>query len=75
MEKFSRSVNMPHIFDHGEKRNVIAFAKTEEIKNLALNAGAEVVGGKEIITQIQVSFFFIYFHFLTKYLSNFCYVY
>ncbi|CAG5087389.1 Similar to Mrpl1: 39S ribosomal protein L1 [Cotesia congregata] len=53
MEKFSRSVYMPHIFDHGEKRNVIAFVKTEEIKNLARNAGAEVVGGKEIITKIQ----------------------
>ncbi|XP_008559084.1 50S ribosomal protein L1 [Microplitis demolitor] len=53
VEKFSRNVHMPHIFDHGEKRRVIAFAKTAELQQVAKKAGAEIVGGKEIITQIQ----------------------
>lgn len=56
IEAFTRTVNVPHAFDHGENRTVIAFAKTPELLQLADKAGAAVSGDIQLIKKIQVCF-------------------
>ncbi|XP_015606366.1 uncharacterized protein LOC107273075 [Cephus cinctus] len=51
---FTRVVSIPHKFDHGEKRTVLAFCKTAELQKLATDAGATAVAGPEDIKEIQM---------------------
>ncbi|KAK0169095.1 hypothetical protein PV327_002841 [Microctonus hyperodae] len=53
VEAFTRTVNMPHVFDHGENRTVIAFAKTPELLQMADKAGATICGDGQLIKKIQ----------------------
>lgn len=46
-------MGIPHKFDHGEERSIIAFAKTPEVQQEASDAGAGLSGGVELIKQIQ----------------------
>ncbi|XP_047001588.1 39S ribosomal protein L1, mitochondrial [Schistocerca americana] len=53
VDNFTRVAGIPHPFEHGEDRSVIVFAKTQEEQKIALEAGATVAGGMELITDIQ----------------------
>nr|CAI5868231.1 unnamed protein product [Callosobruchus analis] len=53
VDDFTRIVGIPHKFDHGEPRAVLAFCKTLEMQQTAMEAGAQLSGGTELIKQIQ----------------------
>ncbi|XP_075224443.1 mitochondrial ribosomal protein L1 [Lycorma delicatula] len=53
VEKFSRTAMIPHGFDHGEDRTIIVFCKSPAEKLAAEEAGATLVGGTEIIRDIE----------------------
>ncbi|KAG5864915.1 hypothetical protein JTB14_017006 [Gonioctena quinquepunctata] len=53
VENFSRIAGIPHKFDQGEERPVLAFGKTSELQKEAVDAGAQLSGGVELIKQIQ----------------------
>lgn len=48
---------LPHIFEQDglQERTILAFCKTAEQKEEAQLAGADLVGGTEIIKEIEVS--------------------
>lgn len=46
-------MHIPYRFDHGDERNVLAFCKSMENQKIALDAGAQVSGGVDLIKQIQ----------------------
>ncbi|XP_072395766.1 large ribosomal subunit protein uL1-like [Diabrotica undecimpunctata] len=54
LDNFTRTVAIPHRFDQGQIPSVAAFAKTQEIQKLAIDAGAQLVGGVDMIKKIQV---------------------
>ncbi|KAJ8954952.1 hypothetical protein NQ318_000382 [Aromia moschata] len=53
IDGFTRIAAVPHKYDHGEERTVIAFSKTPELQKEAIDAGAQLSGGVELIKQIQ----------------------
>lgn len=53
VEKFTRTAMIPHGFDHGENRAILVFCKSPTEKEAAINAGATLVGGLEIIKDIE----------------------
>ncbi|KAL6434108.1 hypothetical protein ACFW04_005922 [Cataglyphis niger] len=53
VDAFSRIACLPHSFDHGQRRKILAFCKTPEVQEIAREAGAQYAGGKELIKQIQ----------------------
>ncbi|XP_062556013.1 large ribosomal subunit protein uL1 [Armigeres subalbatus] len=53
VDNFQRMVAIPHTFEHGENRNIIVFAKGQEQLKEAKDAGATLVGGAELIKEIQ----------------------
>lgn len=53
MDNFTRVAAIPHKFDHGEERSVIAFSKLTDTYEEIRNAGAQLVGGVDIIKAIQ----------------------
>lgn len=53
MDNFKRIALIPYPFDHGEERTIIAFAKSAEVQEQAANAGAQLVGGVDLIKQVQ----------------------
>ncbi|XP_046389758.1 50S ribosomal protein L1 [Ischnura elegans] len=53
VEKFSRMVAIPYPYQHGEERKIVAFCKTPELQSVALNAGAIIAGGSELIKSVQ----------------------
>lgn len=53
MDNFHRIVAIPHMFDHGEERTIIAFTKEPEQQKEATKAGAQLAGGVELIKNIQ----------------------
>ncbi|XP_053698079.1 50S ribosomal protein L1 [Sabethes cyaneus] len=53
VDNFQRMVAVPHKFAHTENRNIIAFAKGQDILKEASDAGATLVGGIELIKEIQ----------------------
>ncbi|XP_012142606.1 mitochondrial ribosomal protein L1 [Megachile rotundata] len=54
VDKFSKNIDMPHVFDTGKKKlTVLALAKNSKQQDNAVKAGAEYVGGTEVIKQIQ----------------------
>lgn len=52
---------LPHIFEQDglQERSILAFCKTVEQKEEAQLAGADLVGGVEVIKEIEVSRKFI----------------
>lgn len=57
VDAFTRIACLPHSFDHGQSRKILAFCKTPEVQDIARAAGAQYAGGKELIKQIQVKLF------------------
>ncbi|KAG7190964.1 hypothetical protein KM043_007015 [Ampulex compressa] len=57
MHEFSHLVRIPHTFDHGEEREIVAFCKTPEDQKAAREAGATFVGGRDLIKQAQTGEF------------------
>uniref|UniRef100_A0A1Y9HAI6 39S ribosomal protein L1, mitochondrial n=1 Tax=Anopheles farauti TaxID=69004 RepID=A0A1Y9HAI6_9DIPT len=53
VDNFQRMVAIPHRFEHGENRNIIVFAKGQDPLQEAKDAGATLVGGLELIKEIQ----------------------
>ena len=53
VEDFSRIAAIPHKFEHGDERAIIAFSKTASVRQEALDAGAQLAGGVDLIKQIQ----------------------
>ncbi|XP_050303730.1 39S ribosomal protein L1, mitochondrial [Anthonomus grandis grandis] len=53
IDNFKRIAAVPHPFDHGEDRAIIAFAKNPESIKEAKDAGASLAGGVDLIKQIQ----------------------
>lgn len=53
MENFTRVVAIPHKFEHGEERTILAFSKLVDTYEDIRNAGAQLVGGVELIKDIQ----------------------
>ncbi|CAL1680077.1 unnamed protein product [Lasius platythorax] len=53
VDAFTRIACLPHSFDHGQSRKILAFCKTPEVQDIARAAGAQYAGGKELIKQIQ----------------------
>ncbi|XP_029661895.1 uncharacterized protein LOC115234732 [Formica exsecta] len=53
VDAFSKIACLPHSFDHGQSRKILAFCKTPEVQEIARAAGAQCAGGKELIKQIQ----------------------
>ncbi|XP_066582507.1 large ribosomal subunit protein uL1m [Prorops nasuta] len=50
---FNRLVSIPHIFDHSDKRSVMVFGKSDSLKKIALDAGADFFGDTGTIKNIQ----------------------
>ena len=59
VDPFTRIVCLPHVFDHGQTRKLLVFCKSLEMEEIATNAGADYVGGKQLIKQIQVRYYFL----------------
>ncbi|XP_011699010.1 PREDICTED: 39S ribosomal protein L1, mitochondrial isoform X2 [Wasmannia auropunctata] len=53
VDAFTRIACLPHAFDHGQNRKILAFCKSSEMEDIARNAGAHFAGGKQLIKQIQ----------------------
>lgn len=53
IDDFTRIVPISYKFDHGEERSIIAFSKTGECQKEAIDGGAQLAGGVDLIKQIQ----------------------
>nr|SVE75201.1 EOG090X089S [Daphnia dolichocephala] len=53
MDNFARIVLLPHNFEYQPVRKVLAFCKTQETQEDATKAGADAVGGLDLIKRIQ----------------------
>lgn len=53
VDSFSKIAPIPHPFDHGEDRSVLAFCKTPEIKREAEIAGASLVADADTAKKIE----------------------
>lgn len=53
IDNFQRMAMIPHKFDHGEDRSILVIAKGQENLQEASLAGAKLVGGPELIKDIQ----------------------
>lgn len=56
LDNFHRILLLPHRFDYQPERKILALCKTQETQTEAINAGAQAVGGLDLIKRIQVSF-------------------
>lgn len=54
MDNFSRIMLFPHNFEYQAVRKVLAFCKTQETQEDANKAGADAVGGLDLVKRIQV---------------------
>ncbi len=54
LDNFSRIVLLPHSFEFQPIRKVLAFCKTQETQEEAVKAGADAVGGLDLVKRIQV---------------------
>lgn len=52
-DSFHRMAPVTHRFDHGEERSILVFTKEQANVEIAKAAGATMVGGSEIVKQIQ----------------------
>lgn len=62
VDKYHKMLELPHAYDHGEDRTILAFCESAEMMEEARNAGALLVGGKDIIKSIEVHNLFLYFY-------------
>lgn len=53
VDNFYRVAPIPHAFDHGEERNILAFTKDVDMQKEARDLGATLAGGIELIKDIQ----------------------
>ena len=53
VDNFFRMAPVLHKFDHGEDRTILVFAKGQEYVEIARKAGATLVGGPELVKDIQ----------------------
>lgn len=53
VDTFHRMASVQHKFNHGEERSILAFVKGQENVEIARKAGATMVGGSELVKQIQ----------------------
>lgn len=53
MDKFQRIAMIPHAFDQNVERTIIVFCKGDAPQKQATEAGATLVGGPELIKDIQ----------------------
>lgn len=53
VENFQRMALIPNKFDHGEERQILVLAKGEDNLRAASEAGAALVGGPDIIKDVQ----------------------
>lgn len=53
VDNFQRMAQVHHKFNHGEDRTILVFAKGQENVKLASEAGASLVGGPELVKDIQ----------------------
>lgn len=53
VDNFQRMAMIEHRFDHGEERQILVLAKGEENLKAAQEAGAALVGGPDLIKNIQ----------------------
>lgn len=67
VDKYHKIIELPHPYDHGEDRTILAFCQTTQMMEEARNAGALLVGGKDVIKSIEV-LCLIYFTFTIIYL-------
>lgn len=51
-------ISLPHEFDHGEKRTILAFAKDIKQQAAALEAGADTAGGPDLVKKVTHSLAF-----------------
>lgn len=49
IDNFSGVVAIPHTFDHGEERSILAFTKDVDVQKEIREAGAALVGGSLIL--------------------------
>lgn len=63
VDKYNKIIQLPHPYDHGEDRTILAFCQTNEMMEEARNAGAMLVGGKDIIKSIEVCYNLFFCHF------------
>lgn len=54
LDNFTRILLLPHQFEFAAPKKVIAFCKTVETQDTAQAAGADLIGGLDLIKQIQV---------------------
>ncbi|GAB6028526.1 mitochondrial 54S ribosomal protein mrpl1 [Chamberlinius hualienensis] len=52
LEAFNGVVKLPHYFDDGILKTIVAFCKTEEDQTKALTAGADMAGGNSLIKKV-----------------------
>lgn len=53
IDNFTSIVGIPHTFDIGEERSILVFAKDTEMLEEARQAGAQLVGGPDLIKEFQ----------------------
>nr|CAG4648010.1 EOG090X089S [Moina brachiata]SVE93083.1 EOG090X089S [Moina brachiata] len=53
LDNFHRILLLPHRFEYQPERKILALCKTQETQTEALNAGAQAVGGLDLIKRIQ----------------------
>ncbi|KRT84201.1 ribosomal protein, partial [Oryctes borbonicus] len=53
LDNFSNIAAVPYRFDHGEDRTIVAFTKDSNTFDDIKQAGAELVGGAELVKQFQ----------------------
>ncbi|XP_014239246.1 uncharacterized protein LOC106660813 [Cimex lectularius] len=53
VEPFNKIAKIPNVFDHGEKRSILVFCKTQEVKDEAENAGANLIFDVDFVKKIQ----------------------
>lgn len=54
LDNFSRILLLPHRFEYQPIRKVMAFCKTQETQDEAVQGGADAVGGLDLIKRVQV---------------------
>lgn len=66
VDKYHKIIELPHPYDHGEDRTILAFCQNPQMMEEARNAGAMLVGGKDVIKSIEV-LSLIYFSYIIVY--------
>lgn len=54
VDKYKKMIELPHPYEHGEDRTILAFCQSTEMMEEARNAGAMMVGGRDVIKSIEV---------------------